>query len=98
MISKDEFQYALNETEPCWTDPDPEKWTGAWVNNTTYGVAQELCSGCHMLDNGMCLQYALDNDETDFIFGGTTPQYREGILNGTYRRELETPDPEVTED
>ena len=79
--AKAELKYKLNETEPCRVPfdennqpNDPEKWTGAWVNSTTSEVARELCAGCHVLE--ICLEYAILNDEKDFIYGGMTPQQR----------------------
>ncbi len=86
-MSPEEFKYLLDESEPCFVpfddegNPnDPEKWVGTWTINATPEVAQELCAGCHVQEQ--CLQYALDNDERDFIYGGTTAEERKEMKRG----------------
>jgi hypothetical protein len=90
----EEFRWMLDETEPCalpYDDEgrpnDPEKWTGNWTNSTSPEVAQELCAGCHVLEQ--CLAYALMNEERDFIWGGTTPEQRKEMISARRLRAKE---------
>jgi Transcription factor WhiB. len=86
----EELQWSLNGTEPCklpydseGNPNDPDKWVGSWVNSTTPEVAEELCFGCHVKD--LCLKAALENNEKDFIWGGTTPEQRKEMLDARRR-------------
>lgn len=105
MVTHKDLLWAIDFTEPCNQEYDEhgnvndvEKWTGNWVNSTDPEVAARLCEGCHVLDQ--CLQYALDNQESELIWGGTTPAQRKEILAGRRRakkvsaRPSENPDTE----
>lgn len=82
-----------NGTEPCY-DPNLvdnpvkskiyESHTDEWVENyTNRGVsaakAEEMCAGCHVIEE--CLAFALANEESNGIWGGTNPRQR-GFYKG----------------
>lgn len=103
-MNKDEFDKLLDGTENCFTGFDAEgrpndvdKWVGAWTKHTSPEVAERLCAGCHVVDQ--CLAYALENNEKDFIWGGTSPEMRKEMRkNGTTRRPAEEADARPAED
>lgn len=78
-------------TEPCY-DPNlldkdnaHDSVTDMYVeNHTNRGmdpkVAEELCEGCKVKE--LCLAFALENDEREFVWGGTTPAVRKEMKNG----------------
>lgn len=91
VLTIEQFNYMQDGTEPCAVafdengrPNDPEKWVGPWTNSATPDVALELCSGCHIIDK--CLKYALDNEERDFIWGGTSPDQRKELLRAKRHR------------
>lgn len=61
-------------TTPC-AQIDPELWFPKERDNVTASVAREVCFSCrHRL---ACLDYALDTNEPDGIWGGKTPGQRQ---------------------
>ena len=91
MVSHNDLLYAVTGQEPCRSAFDQEgnkndvdKWVGNWTNSTEPEVAEALCEGCNIRE--VCLQYALDNEEKDFIWGGTTPAQRKEILKSARRQ------------
>jgi hypothetical protein len=77
MTSMNDLNNALDAVGevPCQSAPDlfftdPEQFNGyAHINS-----AKSLCITCPIRQT--CLSYALDNNETDGIWGGTVPSER----------------------
>lgn len=66
---------------------DPELFHPApGANATTIRDAKEICKGC--LARTDCLQYALDNDLRDGIYGATTPHDRARTRRNRRRRRV----------
>lgn len=63
-------------TTPCSTNPD------LFFSDSTHSVAaaREVCAECPT--RLACLQWAIDNDERDGIWGGCTPAERNRLAAG----------------
>jgi WhiB family redox-sensing transcriptional regulator len=78
---------SIPKAVPCRRDgADPRLWDAPSVDDAPESrakesflqiVARTLCAGCPVLDE--CLAWALNNDEPEGIWGGTTPTERMNI-------------------
>lgn len=68
---------------PCETNPEAFHPDGVGAHN--YAAAKKLCAQCPLGPYGppatkeRCLEYALDNDERDGVWGGKSPKERRVI-------------------
>lgn len=53
-------------------------------NRAAVNQAKLVCQSCTV--RGACLEYALDNDEQEGVWGGATPDERAVMLGRTRRR------------
>lgn len=73
-----------NNTAPEWSDAlcaqtDPDMFTPERGGTTTH--ARAICDACPLKRSGLCLEYALANNERG-IWAGTTDQERARLRNG----------------
>lgn len=72
--------YSLDGTQKCAEEPD--KYTGNWANrDIPEDVAERQCAGCPFYKE--CRDYAVTAQEEYGIWGGTTPDMRKRLNNGT---------------
>jgi WhiB family redox-sensing transcriptional regulator len=75
------LRQAIDEQDgyvPCQNAPDlffpPDEHKQQRINENYYQPAKTLCALCPI--QLQCLEYALTTNQTDGVWGGTTPQER----------------------
>lgn len=71
------FDIAIRTHERAKCADNPDKWTSPWTERATPRDAAILCEGCPLLEE--CREFAFENHEKSFIYGGTTEKQRKAV-------------------